>query len=61
MFRLPHANRLIDFFLKFHETEINLRGHMHKYAHVPTIKNLWSKYGEPILYCNGETDQITQI
>ena len=34
---------------------------MHKYAHVPTIKNLWSKYGEPILYGNRETDQITQI
>ena len=32
--------------------------HMQKSAHVPSINNVWTKYGEPRLYGNGKTDLI---
>jgi hypothetical protein len=33
---------------------------MHTYAHVPSMSNLCTKYIQPILYGNGETDLITK-
>ena len=34
---------------------------MDKYRHLPSIFNVWIKYGEPTLYGNGEIDLITKI
>jgi len=33
---------------------------MHKYAHIPSNSNVCTKYNEPMLYGNGETDLITK-
>ena len=33
---------------------------MHTYPHVPSMSNVCTKYNEPMLYGNGETDLITK-
>jgi hypothetical protein len=44
--------------LMYYETEIKLSWHMHAYAHIPSMINVWIKYDEPRLYGNRETDLI---
>ena len=54
---LHPANCVCEFFSenKLNQSIMNLKlneGDIHKYSHVPSINNMWTKYGEPILLCH---------
>lgn len=45
---------------RYTENEMKLMYNLDKYRHVPSIMNVWTKYGKPRLYDNGDTDLITK-
>ena len=42
----------------YHETAIKLRLQIKKYGHVPSVINVWTKYGESRMHDKGQTDLI---
>lgn len=62
---LHPANCVCEYFSenKLNQSIMNLKlneGDIHKYSHVPSISNVWTKNGETKLHGNEETDLITK-
>ena len=63
---LHPANCVCEFFSenKLNQSIMNLKlneGDIHKYSHVPSINNMWTKYGEPILLCHRVSNLLKKI